>query len=136
MQQKIAAHLFAALLIGVTASAAPNASENFNSRKGTPLRQLKALLQNNCWTFHHFDINQNGWNPAIEGDGAMVADINALEFSNSGIYTPMLVIPGQISTARMPQKKKNIQRASKTSIPVSTGSFCCTAAVVVTLALL
>jgi hypothetical protein len=99
MQQKIAAHLFAALLIGVTASAAPNASENFNSRKGTPLRQLKALLQNNCWTFHHFDINQNGWNPAIEGDGAMVADINALEFSNSGIYTPMLVVPGQIDVS-------------------------------------
>jgi hypothetical protein len=99
MQQKIAAHLLAAVLICAGASAAPNASENFNSRKGTPLRQLKALLQNNCWTFHHFDINQNGWDPQIEGDGAMVSEPNALQFSNSGIYTPMLVVSSQLDVS-------------------------------------
>jgi hypothetical protein len=99
MQQKIAAHLFAAVMICATASATPNASENFNSRKGTPLRQLKALLQDNCWTFHHFDINQNGWDPKIEGDGAMVSEANALQFSNAGIYTPMLVVPGQFDVS-------------------------------------
>lgn len=63
------------------------------------MRQLKALLQNNCWTFHHFDINQNGWDPKIEGDGAMVSEPNALQFSNSGIYTPMLIVSSQLDVS-------------------------------------
>jgi hypothetical protein len=99
MQQKIAAHVLVAVLISVTASATPNAFENFNSRKGTSLRQLKALLQNNCWTFHHFDTNQTGWDPKIEGDGAMVSEGNALQFTNSGIYTPMLLVSSQLDVS-------------------------------------
>lgn len=53
-------------------------------------------LQNSCWTFHHFDVNNNGWNPKIEGDGAMVSDINALHYGNAGIYTPLLHVGNNI----------------------------------------
>ena len=56
-------------------------------------------LQNSCWTFHHFDVNNNGWNPKIEGDGAMVSDINALEYGNAGIYTPLLNVTSDIEVS-------------------------------------
>jgi hypothetical protein len=71
-------------------------TENFNSRKGVPIHDIKMNLQNSCWTFHHFDVNNNGWNPKIEGDGAMVSDINALAYGNAGIYTPLLNVAGEM----------------------------------------
>lgn len=71
-------------------------TENFNSRKGIPIHNIKTSLQNSCWTFHHFDVNSHGWNPRIEGDGAMVADFNALTGGNAGIYTPLLQVSSQI----------------------------------------
>ena len=47
----------------------------------------------------HFDVNSNGWNPKIEGDGAMVSDITALTKENAGIYTPLLNIGSQIEVS-------------------------------------
>src|SRR5205085_11755643 len=76
------------LFTALTATA--GITENFNSRKGIPIHDIRMSLQNSCWTFHHFDVNNNGWNPKIEGDGAMVSDINALQYGNAGIYTPLL----------------------------------------------
>lgn len=74
-------------------------TENFNSRKGIPINNIRTSLQNSCWTFHHFDVNSNGWNPRIEGDGAMVSDFNALTHGNAGIYTPLLQIESQIEVS-------------------------------------
>jgi hypothetical protein len=85
-----------AVLLLVSLSAAARTSENFNSRKGVSVHDVKANLQNLCWTFHHFDINNNGWNPGLEGDGAMVSDSKSLQHSNSGIYTPLLNVTDNI----------------------------------------
>ena len=74
-------------------------TENFNSRKGTPLKKLKGQLQNSCWTFHHFDVNNAAWNPAIEGDGAMVSSSSALNANNSGIYTPLLQVRNRLDVS-------------------------------------
>lgn len=73
--------------------------EDFNSRKGVPIQNLRSQLQSSCWTFHNFDINQNGWNPGLEGDGAMVANSSAISQSNSGIYTPVLEVGSTISVS-------------------------------------
>ncbi len=72
-------------------------AENFNSRNGIPVKQVKASLQNACWTFHHFDINHNGWNPGIEGDGAMVSNGAVSPQGNSGIYTPLLDVGEELN---------------------------------------
>ena len=74
-------------------------SENFNSRKGASLKEVKSQLQNSCWTFHHFNINNNGWNPAIEGDGAMVSSNSALTSNNAGIFTPLLNVEESFSVS-------------------------------------
>ncbi len=74
-------------------------AENFNSREGTPVKKVKASLQNACWTFHHFDINHNNWNPGIEGDGAMVSNGAVSPQGNSGIYTPLLQVDGDLSVS-------------------------------------
>jgi hypothetical protein len=76
---------------------AAETAENFNSRKGVAIPNVKAKLQNSCWTFHNFDVNQDGWNPQIEGDGAMVANLQAMKYNYSGIYTPVLNVPTNIS---------------------------------------
>lgn len=74
-------------------------TENFNSRKGIPIHHIRTSLQNSCWTFTHFDVNSHGWNPKIEGDGAMVSDISALGNNNAGIYTPLLNIGSKIEVS-------------------------------------
>ena len=51
-------------------------NENFNSRPEADISHVKEFLQTHCWQFHDFDIN-NGWDPAIEGDGAMVSNATA-----------------------------------------------------------
>lgn len=73
--------------------------ENFNSRKGVPIHKIKTKLQNSCWTFHQFDVNQDGWNPRLEGDGAMVATAGAGLARNSGIYTPVLLVENTIEVS-------------------------------------
>ena len=80
-------------------SATAGITENFNSRKGISIHEIKTNLQHSCWTFHHFDVNNNGWNPRIEGDGAMVSDINALQYANAGIYTPVLNVGTDIEVS-------------------------------------
>jgi len=73
-------------------------TENFNSRPGADLTQVKGLLQNHCWQFHDFDIN-SGWDPAIEGDGAMVSGPTATSTQNSGILSPLLSLGGSIQVS-------------------------------------
>ena len=92
MKRVIPGALIAAALFSSSFALQARTIENFNSRKGIPSNQLRASLQNQCWSFHHFDINNHGWNPGIEGDGAMVATPDALNFSNSGLFTPLLKV--------------------------------------------
>jgi hypothetical protein len=89
-------HLLAASAICLALASTANTTENFNSRNGAPLKQVRSELQNRCWTFHQFDINLNGWNPAIEGDGAMVSTAEAIHSGNAGIYTPLLHVTSSL----------------------------------------
>src|ERR1700733_9614805 len=72
-------------------------TDNFNSRPGVKLSQIKGYLQGNCWFFSDFDINRNGWAPSLEGDGAMVSGTGSSATERTGIYTPTLDM--QASTA-------------------------------------
>ena len=81
------------LSLGVTAQT----SDNFNSRPGVTTAQVKSYLQGQCWMFSEFHVNNSGWVPAIEGDGAMVSGTSVTASSTTGIYTPVLDVPGNIS---------------------------------------
>jgi len=74
-------------------------TENLNSRTSVALSQVKGHLQDQCWFFPDFDINKGGWNPGIEGDGAMVSNPGANSEQPSGIYTPLLEVAGNITIA-------------------------------------
>lgn len=71
-------------------------SDAFNSRTSITTSQVKGHLEGNCWMFNAFDVNQ-GWTPAIEGDGAMVSGNTATTTQKSGIYSPMVDIPGEVT---------------------------------------
>lgn len=77
------------------AGAFAQTTENFNSREGVNLSQVKGYLQAHCWQFHDFDVN-NGWDPAIESDGAMVSGTGATATQNAGIISPLLSLNGSI----------------------------------------
>ena len=67
--------------------------DNFNSRPGVRLTEVKGYLQGNCWFFSDFDVNRNGWAPKLEGDGAMVSGSGASATERTGIYSPLLDMP-------------------------------------------
>ena len=93
MKRTVTSALFALVLFSFPFAAISGTVENFNSRKGVPVQEVKGFLQNQCWFFSGFDINSNGWNPGIEGDGAMVSQsLN----EHSGIYTPLLETGTQV----------------------------------------
>jgi len=88
---------FASLWMFASLTLTAQTSESFNSRPGILLSQVKPHLQNNCWTLTGFNINTDGWDPTIEGDGAIVSEASALTIPNAGIYTPVLEVPGYIT---------------------------------------
>jgi hypothetical protein len=81
------------LALGVSAQT----SDNFNSRPGITTSQVKGHLQGQCWQFVECDVNNSGWVPAIEGDGAMATTGDVTPTAATGIYTPVLDVPGYIS---------------------------------------
>jgi len=95
---KMKRNLFFILLTAVLAlgwqSLSAETADNFNSRSGLRLTEVKGFLQGNCWFFSDFDVNRNGWVPNMEGDGAMVSGTGASATEKTGIYTPLLDIQG------------------------------------------
>jgi hypothetical protein len=89
--------LFAALIAVTGVFAQTN--ENFNSRPEAALPQVKSFLQGQCWQFRDFDVNNGGWDPAIEGDGAMISGAGATSTQNAGILSPQLSLVGNISVS-------------------------------------
>ena len=70
-------------------------NENFNTRPGAATtNQIKPFLQNNCWVLAGMDINLGGWNPSIEGDGALISSLGAGD--QSGAFSPMMQVPGNL----------------------------------------
>src|SRR5580658_6638211 len=82
--------LSCALVIAFPSLHAAGITDNFNSRPGVSLSQVKGYLQGRCWFFADFDVNRNGWAPNIEGDGAMVSGTGSSSTERTGIYTPVL----------------------------------------------
>jgi Bacterial Ig domain len=72
-------------------------ADNFNSRPGISLTAVKGYLQGNCWFFSDFDVNRNGWTPAMEGDGAIFSGAGATATERTGIFTPLLDIDAKTS---------------------------------------
>ncbi|MBS1660489.1 MAG: cadherin-like domain-containing protein [Bacteroidetes bacterium] len=71
-------------------------TDNFNSRPGVKLSEVKGHLQGNCWFFADFDVNRSGWAPNMEGDGAMVSGTGASATERTGIYTPLLDLSSEV----------------------------------------
>ncbi|MBN9379615.1 MAG: cadherin-like domain-containing protein [Chitinophagaceae bacterium] len=97
MKRNLFSLLIASALISGVQPAYSATSDNFNSRKGIKLTEVKGFLQGNCWFFSDFDINRGGWVPNMEGDGAMVSGAGASATEMTGIYTPLLDINGPLS---------------------------------------
>ncbi len=80
-------------------AAGPNSdltTDNFNSRPGVKLSEVKGYLQGNCWFFSDFDVNRSGWAPNMEGDGAMVSGTGSSATERTGIYTPLLDLSSDV----------------------------------------
>lgn len=90
--------LASAWMLGSMAVSAQT-SDNFNSRPSITTTQVKGHLQGHCWAFPDFDVNRNGWIPGIEGDGAMVSGPSSSSTQSTGIYTPLLQVPGYINVS-------------------------------------
>ncbi|OQP50959.1 hypothetical protein A4H97_03810 [Niastella yeongjuensis] len=68
-------------------------TEDFNTRNGVALTQLKGYLQNHCWTLPDFEIT--GFN--TETDGWLVPGSDISPTQRTGIYTPALDIADHIT---------------------------------------
>jgi hypothetical protein len=95
MKRNLLTVLFTALALQpLLAETSPSITDNFNSRPGARLSEVKGYLQGQCWFFADFDINRSGWTPNIEGDGAMVSGTGASPTERTGIFTPLLDLSG------------------------------------------
>src|ERR1700754_686295 len=74
-------------------------TDNFNSRPGVKLSEVKGYLQGNCWFFSDFDVNRSGWAPNMEGDGAMVSGTGSSATERTGIYTPLLDLSSNVKVS-------------------------------------
>ena len=74
-------------------------NDNFNSRPGVRISEVKGYLQGNCWFFSDFDVNRNGWAPKMEGDGAMVSGTGGSATERTGIFTPILDMPASTAVS-------------------------------------
>jgi Bacterial Ig domain len=82
----------------ITSTTFAQVNQSFNTTPATPdLDQIKGILQDGCWIFTDMDVNTGGWNPSIEGDGAMVSGAAGSLISSPGIFSPVLDIPGSMA---------------------------------------
>jgi hypothetical protein len=122
MEKMTVKQLILAAFVSAAIPASANTSENFNSRKGTTLQEIRSSLQNSCWTFHHFDVNLDGWNPKIEGDGAIVSGPRGIEYNNTGIYTPMLTVSSDITVSFEYVFNENFNSSTKRWMKICLGN--------------
>ena len=97
MKRNLFSGLLAFALVLPGSSIFANVSDNFNSRNGIKLSEVKGFLQGNCWFFSDFDVNRNGWSPNMEGDGAMVSGLGNSANSRTGIFSPVLDLNGTLT---------------------------------------
>lgn len=98
MKRNFTSFVCSCLLIS-SLGAAGQVNENFNSRPGATLSQVKGYLQDRCWVINGFNTNE-GWTPGIEGDGAMVSSsTSATATQQVGIYSQILDLPGELTVS-------------------------------------
>ena len=68
-------------------------TENFNTRNGVALTQLKGYLQSHCWTIPDFDVTSSN----IDSHGWLMPGAVISATQHTGIYTPSLDVPGNIN---------------------------------------
>lgn len=82
----------------------------FNSGSAVALRDVKNYLQNHCSILIGFNINANGWNPRIEGDGAMVSESRP---SLSYTLSPVLSVGNNLNVAFSYKFNRTIQPGTR-----------------------
>lgn len=110
----------AALLFSVAATA--QLKDNFNTRTGaTQLNQVEGFLVNRCWEFRHMDINANGaFDPAIDGDGAMVS-LPLQNGNAAAMISPVLDIPGSMAVNFFYKLNADAQGATRLKLSLLSG---------------
>jgi hypothetical protein len=84
-------------------------AENFNIRDGIALSQLKGYLQNHCWTLPDFDITSSN----TGSDGWLVAGNSISASQRTGIYTPVLDLPGEVTISFNWQFDQVLEKGSR-----------------------
>lgn len=92
---KLKSTLLACLCAFMSFAASAQTYENFNSRDGVALNQVKTYLVGQCWIFKNADVN-SGFTPGIEGDGAIVLGPATSPTQETGFYTPVLHMWGEM----------------------------------------
>lgn len=93
---KLNSTLLAILCAFMSLAATAQTYENFDSRTGVALNQVKTYLTNNCWIFKNADVN-SGFIPGIDGDGAIVLGPATSPTQETGFYTPVLDMWGELT---------------------------------------
>jgi hypothetical protein len=70
-------------------------TENFDTRNGVALTQLKGYLQNHCWALSDLDITRAN----AENDGWLVPGSAITSNQRTGIHTPVLDVTDQVNVS-------------------------------------
>lgn len=108
--------LLALMSILSTVYASARTDYNFNSSPSVRLTQLKNFLQTHCSVFIGFNINAHGWNPRIEGDGALVSENKP---SPSYSLSPVLAVSNNINIAFRYKFNHKIQTDARRWLKIS-----------------
>jgi hypothetical protein len=84
-------------------------AENFNTRDGIALSQIKGYLQNHCWILPDLDITRFN----TESDGWLVPGETITPDQRTGIYTPALDVPAQITVTFNWQFNEAIEKGAR-----------------------
>jgi hypothetical protein len=89
-------------------------TENFNTRNGVAISQLKGYLQNHCWALSDFDITSSN----AESDGWLMPGAVVTANQRAGIYTPALDVPGDINISFNWQFNQAFEKGSRRWVKV------------------
>src|SRR4051812_16604387 len=90
-------------------------TENFNTRNGVALTQLKGYLQSHCWTLPDFEIT--GFN--TETDGWLVPGGPISTNQRTGIYTPALDIAENVTISFNSQSNLAFEKGARRWLKLS-----------------
>src|SRR5687767_5554758 len=110
--KRILCLLVVTCLLG-TASRA-QVTENFDSRNGVALSQLKGYLQNRCWTLPDVDIT--GFN--TQSNGWLVPKSTITANQHTGVYTPVLDVADQLKISFTYQFDQAFEKGSSRWVKV------------------